>query len=58
VGRDDHGVLDRVADLEEVTVEVHRVKHRAAVHHPDPHVLALANDRYDRDECPEVPCRF
>jgi len=39
-------------------VEVHRVEHRTAVHHPNPDVLTLPNDRYDRDECPEVPCRF
>ncbi len=40
---DDDCVFDRVADLEEVAVEVHRVNDRALVGHPNPDVFVGPN---------------
>lgn len=41
IWRDAHGIFHGVTDLEEVSVEVHRVNDRASVDHPDADVVAL-----------------
>ena len=39
----DYGVFDRVADLEEVPVEVHRMRDRTPISHSNPDVITLAD---------------